>query len=798
MTRFAPLKKFFGLLLFLLLFFLATALPVRAATTLNAITKQDDPGRTHLTFSLSAATDVRVDHSGQRINLTLAATSAAEGLRLLPEDGTLVRMDLSQRRADLLLEVVLRRAPLQVTSDRLADPPRLVIRIDWQEEDSSRPALALQVPDRPLRRAAGGSLTTRRSPWDGDWPAFFRDYRADLTIPLALETTPPPPPQLITAVDSPLWPLQQHASTGNFAALLESAAALPGLAGEDLYLKDLLVAEARLRSGAHAAGLALLETLRERTAAHQRRVDYLTAWGETARNNPIAGLVHLQMTLAQAPGEDPLAAAIILLHAEAALASGRYQLAHDLLTAAAFVWPEELQLPRRIRQADALAGLGQRSEALEQYRNLQPFCHISLYSCGQAAGSALAVGDFAMARRLFRRLALEVSDAAHADLIHFGAGAATYAAGDHNSGWLALEEVLQHYPNSEGGDRARLRLIDIRVIQGDKEALAAAVADYSRLGQASAHRGVREESLFKAALALFLLDDHQQSITRLMQFRRDYHSAPLRREANLLIARQLPLVVSQLLAAGKQLDALILVEQNRELLLASGYDRAFLENLVIAFERLGLYERAARVLLYLFDRTADSAEQEPLYLPLVRSYLHRDEHAAVADYVGRYLLRYPQGEDGGTLFALLLDSLARQQRHDDIRHWLERPERPASAVADIRAAEFHWQNNEFAAVVELLERAARSRPLAATERARLAEAAYQSGQLAAARHNYLSLLEDDEFAGQAAYRNAQILLDQGAHESAVSQLEELVEREEHSAWGKLARDLLIQQKRSKF
>jgi len=468
------------------------------------------------------------------------------------------------------------------------------------------------------------------------------------------------------------------------------------------------------------------------------------------------------------------------------------------LSADGWDWPDHLETVRRIRLADALAGLGERDRALAVYRELadQPsLCEFYYASCQRGAHAAYQTQNFELSRRLYQPLALAFSNELGADMIHFATAAAAFEAGDPDWGWIGLERTTQDYPHSEGGDRAALRLLDIRVMNTEVASIAAMAGEYAAIGRRSQMRNLREEAFFKEALVLYLAAEHQTSVNRLMRFSRDFATSPLRREANILLSQQLPIVVDLLLDQGDDLPAVVLVEQNRELLLASSYDRAFLHNLVRAFDRLGLYERSSRVLLYLFDQSAGSADQKEIFLPLAQSFMQRDQYLAAGDYARRYLGQYPDGADAGALFVLLIDSLERQGQDAEIGEWLQRRDRPDTPEANLRAATIHWQQDDFRSVVNTLERVAAVQPLLAREQARLAESYYRLDKYSSSLRLYERLVDDVDLSSQARYRSAQMLLQQRQRGAALERLQTLIRDDANSPWGKLARDLLIQVER---
>ena len=799
MTPMLTWKKIIGIGLFLFFFFLSLTLPAKAATIVTGIQKQEDPSRTRVTVMLSQPTNFSVNSSGQRIDLLLEGAGSAPTLRTLPEDGTVVRMTLIRHHNDLVVSLLMRRTPQGVNAEALENPARIVMDIEWVSDDAVRPGIAFRIADVPPRR--GGSAALRfqqQSPWDGHWLEFFRDYRSPWNIRLPQRLTPPPSLDPITASDSPLLPLQHLADEQMFKSLLQRGMELRNLSDEERRQRDLLMGDAYLRSGSFAAGLARLGSLDELTAEQQVRVDYLTAWGEAARDNAIGALLHLQTTLMTLPAAHPLAAPTRLLHAEAILAVSQYQSAFNLLSDDALAWPGELESIRQMRLADALAGLGEGDRALTVYRDLaaEPLlCEFYYASCQRAAHTSFQLKDFDFSHRLYQPLALAFTNQEGADMIHFATAAAAFEAGDLDWGWVGLERTAQDYPRSEGGDRAALRLLDIRVVNGELLTLGPVASEYAIIGQRSQVRSLREEAFFKEALVLFLVGEHHTSVNRLMTFRRDFATSPLRREANILLSQQLPTVVEQLLAQGNDLQAVVLVEQNRELLLAGGYDRTFLHNLVRAFDRLGLYERSSRVLLYLFDQSAGTADQSEVFLPLAQSFMHRDQYLAADDYAHQYLTQYPDGEDAGALFVLLIDSFERQGREDDMRAAVQRRDRPDTPVANLRAAAIYWQQDDFAAVVSTLERVAAVQPLLPREQTRLAESYYRLGHLPSSLRLYEGLVADADFSSQARYRSAQMLFQQHQRAAALRQLQTLIRDDANGPWGKLARDLLIQEQR---
>jgi hypothetical protein len=294
---------------------------------------------------------------------------------------------------------------------------------------------------------------------------------------------------------------------------------------------------------------------------------------------------------------------------------------------------------------------------------------------------------------------------------------------------------------------------------------------------------------------MFLVADHAASVETLMRFLREFSSSSLKQEANLLLVEQIPKVVRQLLVDQKELEAVVLVEQNRDRLLQDGPDREFLFDLAQALERLGLYERSSRVLLFLYDQTKGDQQRQAIYLPLARSFLKRGEFAQASDYASRYLKKYPRGEAAGALYGLLLDAFAAQGRNEELLAWLGRKNRPRSIELERHAATIYWRQQRFAALADSLEWITdNGGTLQVKEMALLGESYYQQQKNRAAEKLFAQLLTDPQVGSQAGYRTAQLQLRQNQRGAALKLLQQLVEKDASSAWGKLAQDLLILEK----
>ena len=774
-------------------------LNVLAAPILNQMTKQETPGQTRISLFFSEVPDFNLKTTGQRIDLELNATTADEALRILPEDEMIMNVTLAERTGRLRVSILLRQPPQQVSAESPAGEARINVNIFWQESGSVRPGVAFNIAGMPARKAGRRAAAYQnRSAWEDDWYRFFAEYRQGWKVHLPLKYTLPELPFLVTDEDSPVMPLQEFADEGLFLSLLRAAGEVMNLTDEQRYQRDILVAEAQLRSDALEAGLARLEAMRKQSEKKSVRVEYLTAYAQAVAGQPIVGQLKLTQMLPDMADDDAFTPLYHLLVAETDFAVQRDKDAVDHLTMENVQWPVELNDMLALRRADALAGAQQPDQATDAYKKLATdpeFLERHLFSMNRAAFAAFQSGAYDFSATLYRRLIeiIEQEDSRPEgfDLLLFAAGVAAYEAGDTAWGKIGLEKAIYDKQSTEGAERGKLRLIDLKVIAGGEFELEKAVLEYGALAAQSTYRVVREESIFKKALGQYLLGEYQESVDELMTFQRDYFSSALRHDAEVLLAKQVPLVVHQLLKDKKDLDAVVLVEKNRKLLLNSGFDRQFLNDLSAAFNRLGLYERSARVLLYMLDQTKDSAKRAPIYLPLVTSYLKRGDLDKVTDYASRYLNDYPQGKDASAMLDLLFDAYEKLGQQDKILAWLDKKERPTSPNLEIRAAWAYWHSGEQKKVIDSLKRARQEgAKLQVKEMALLAESIFEQGDMTAAKREYEALIEDKDYAPQALYRMAQILINQKEKDKAQEYIKRLQDEHANSSWAKLAQDLL--------
>ena len=782
---------------FVFLSFSVAAAPQPAERSiLLEMRKTADLGRDRISLIFNRLPEFSFESSGQRFDILLVNTRLSDGLVKPPEDETLVRILFAQKQQSLVTSLLLRRPPVQVVSTANEKPARLDFDLYWEEAGGTRPAIAFRIDGIPSRKGSQASgIKKEFPPWSEAWRDFFAADLTPWSLSPEMNFSLPELPQIDGAKTSES--MQQRLALvkqKKWTPLLQQVADLPAVPGLEKPLETLLISEALLRTSALEGAEVSLRACEDIEGELRPRVDYLTDFALAANGHPYAANLKLQDQLKSLPAAEPFLPVMTLLAAETALATGENQQALSWLENKDIPWPEALRPLVIIRQATALAALEQSAEALQL---LAPVAGIEkildFYPAARAtlAGAAFTTQNFERAARWYNRLAEQSADKEMRALAMFAAAVARYNAGDQEWARIGFQKIHLEMPQTQGADRALMRLQDFQILTGDEAAQAVAATQYAELAKHSRARALREEAAFKEALVFFILGDPSTSVQRLMKFRRDFAGGPLRPAADSLLLEQLPGVITHLIEQQEDLQAIVLVEQNRGILLQERLDNEFLGLVAAALTRLGLYDRATRVVLFQLDRAPSIASKEKFYLPLVRLYRLRRQNLAVVSQAQTYLKLYPKGESRSEIYSLMLDALVDLKGEPELLKQLERSDRPVSAKLEMRAAWIYWQQERLDAVVKRLTQATSlAGSLPQSETLLLAEALFQQQRNQEAAPLFKGLRQDPDFGAQASYRSAQLLLRQGETLSALNLLREFVDKDQSSPWSLLAQDLL--------
>lgn len=778
-----------------LLFFSVTA---QADVHLLEVKRKNDLDSLSLEFNFNEIPNYKIEKSGQRVDLILKNTVASPDLRSLKDDGQLIKILFAQKPQDLVVSLLLRQVPARAIIQPKTSPPRLALDLFW-EQNHVRPAIAFRIAGLPTPRPGAATASVKpTSRYSGQWQQFFKSYYFPIdlqgSINFTLGAWPPPPEEEINNLP-PL--ITQKIFKGDWNGLLEvldhPESGTTAIASD--HQKTVLRSEAFLRIGELDQALASL------VAAKQEAFD-----------GPLKGRAILLMSYLKAASGSfyqannllanakPMLAADaklkpyqLLLIAEIALATGKPGLAEKVLQGKDDSWPESLKLIRERRLFESKSGIGDIDQALNYYRNLKKLHQVlagDTFSLACAAKVFFHGGDYGNAGMLYRRLATTLEDPSEQALAKFAAALSVYK--ETPGGGTALDifdRIRQEFPGEEAGYRAKMMTLDIQTLAAKDSNIFDLVRGYGEIAAHASIRELREEAAFKEALIMAQRGRSRQSIKALRQFCQDFSSGILRPEAEALLTELLPKVIQDLMDKGDEISALILVEQNRDLLLSRGLNQSFLFDLARASSRLGLADRASKILLYLFDDKNTEVSKERFYPPLLKALWEENQFDMVESYARHYQENFPEGIYRGQVFLYHIKALKEMGKLKEAEKLLSSSNRPRNQAIDLEEARIlSTLKNDEALVASAKISLLGKEPLQETLLLQ-AEALRRSGRPAQAWQLYQKLLEGP-FGDQVLYRSAQLKLAEGEKEAGLKILRQLAEKGKEELWRKLAEENL--------
>ncbi|MEZ4483673.1 MAG: hypothetical protein R2864_03460 [Syntrophotaleaceae bacterium] len=767
------------------------------APLLTRMAKEDNLVSSRVTLEFSTIPAFRIVPSGQQVDLFFSDASVGSTLHLLPEDDKIVKILVAKSSKELMISLLLRQVPANISTTQIDATGTIDLELFWQQAGGSRPAVAFRISGLPSRQAlTSSSQPLAQSPFSGRWHTFFTEYLPPLFLDLPLKVNLPSLPRHgFEETSAPFAAVLDALSNADSLGALER---LQGISETDLnqqglLSKQLLRAEALLRNGSTEPALAILEKLprQQLKLPLQQRAGYLHNLALVLAEDPYgakAWHADIEKLLADSPYRYPFQ----LLQAEIALQDGDGKLALNKLSQPDQRWPEDLRSIRLQRIADAQVTSGQSKAALPYFRQQIQGSGLPAddgFSFQQAARAFYENQDWETTHQLYQQLAVLLSEADTTSQALYLSNLATYLGGEQDVAMLQFRQLREDYPGTRGDLLAWMKMLDHGLATREERHLLQGLRDYPSIISKTDNRRLREEAIFKLGLALHLQGEPLRAIDTLGRFRRNYASSPLRTETEALLRDILPPQLERFIATGEDLQAVIMLEQYRELLIRGDGKWPFLPKLAKAFTRLGLVDRGCCVYLYLLDHAHNPTEAEQYYLPLASLYFDRDEYAQAERYSELYLNRYPKGADRAELFLLRLRALQKQARFDEAAKLLEDKQTPRSTKIELLAAEIYWELGDYNQVIDFANRLGnRGEAIPPAGLLLEAEALRRLGHAQQALPLFEVLAEDGTFSDQATYRCGQILLAKGDRGKALNLFRTLAEKGKDGLWRQLAQD----------
>jgi outer membrane protein assembly factor BamD (BamD/ComL family) len=772
------------------------------AFTLLSVTKQDEVNVTKFILQFNRLPKFQIKTSGQRLEIELLATVTTPFPVLPPTDERLVQILVGQAKDKLVLAFLLRRPPYFVNGVKDERDNRMVIAVHWRDTQiGTRPAISADLPGNLSVRTNGGAISrVIASKYKGRWDKFFSEYERAVQVQGPMVYTVAPFPCL-ALVDSSFdyIPLEaaEFARCGDWRAAL-TAMENVGLENTDengtTKVKRLLFrADIHQRAGHNAEAQRALDSARSQLGSGQDELAACAALQQLYINKDLMDSPYellAEMDMIKSPVyPQAFQGYFDLFQAEVALSAGDLERSKILLDEGLQRGVGLLSERYQLRLADMDYARGDYGGAIEQYSSLGNIVEQNPYSLSCYATSLYRTKNYDDAIRELKVLLTTLSQAESRDMVRYLMALALMHRGDNGAGVDLLQQIL---PGTQGAQLAKAKLADLNVTVDDLYRRQQALETYAELNEEIVDRDGSAEMQFKHALALYLLGQQYAALDELRFFLRIDHLSELRAHAQALLAEILPEAIHRLVQEEKYFEALVLVEKNRDLLIASHREFNFLVELGYVFDQLNNVDSAVRLYLYLLDRTKPGEKQEEIFVPLIGALLQQKDYVRVKSYTEQYQNKYPQGKAFAQVFFLQLQALLAQEKGAEALEMLQQNERPQSVAINRLAANLAWQDRLLTMAQKNID-AVVGTDLKKAEPEDLllqAEILLALGNDAAALLRYQLLDSVTAFADQALYREGSILLRRGLRAQGLKLLQQLVDKGKQDQWHELAQETL--------
>ncbi|MBE0584382.1 MAG: hypothetical protein IH612_11570 [Desulfofustis sp.] len=514
---------------------------------------------------------------------------------------------------------------------------------------------------------------------------------------------------------------------------------------------------------------------------------YLLALLLAVNDDPFTADFELRSLSDKIPASHPLAPHYLVTLAETSLATRQLDQMRNVLDRKDVAYPPPLLSVRELRQADLLHATGHSVQAFVTYRLLPEESGLKNrpYSLNASCATLYEQKMWEESSACYRELTTLLTDREVLGMAFFRATMAHL----HQDGAAAeiisqLSRIEDTFPNSEAAFRAALKHTDLRYL-GDPAWHGTAKSYYRELAEQSRYRAVSEEAYFKEALLYHLHSDDATAISLLMTLIRNFRSGQIVPHAEALLIQLLPGEIRRLINAGNHLEAVVLSRQNRRFFDNNWIAADLLVDLALAHERLGSFQEALDLYLFLAGR-ATGSEKEQFYLPLTRTAFAKGDYTLVEDFAGQYDFNFPDGRYREDILLLRLKSLYATDQSARAIDLLPDPLPDRSDYKSLAATLFFTAQN-FDTAANLLEELAKL-PEALTDAQVFmrAESLFQLQRYPESAELFMQSRLIDEYQGQSVYRLSQIAGRQGNQQEALNLLKELAETTNDSLWRQLA------------
>ncbi len=760
--------------------------------------KQKDLSR--FSFFFDQMPEFNIETSGQRIRLILDQTNFSSSFIPLSPDEVIFQINSTENVKDSVVDIYLRNIPqfVDVTVDEKS--VRLIINIFWDQKRLGRRPAIQDKKIGNLKPIKGGTLAQKviSSQYSGRWIEFFKEFESPLKFslpinfsfpqipsPLVVENSAYLPPQLL---QKDMEKLCTHVGEKLASLLPEDSELL----NSDIY--NMIWAECLLRKKDNKTALDVL-----RQVNPEMHPSSLKNWRIYYQNyaHAVSGHYYRAATISRDEEErlleiKSLAPWYRIFQAELELAKGKPDKALQILCSEIGI-DEVLTRIYLLRKADSLHELGQAAKAFELYEEMvSDLIFFQDYSCSMAkrAETVYGINDFSEAYRDYLILSVMLKDKfpAQQALAKFRSAMAILKQGGKDPARLLFTQITEKNAGTEAEIRARLKLVDLKLLDDLKTPLSDILNEYSKIAELGPTRMLREEAFFKKILACHLYGENLRAIKFLGRFFKDFWAGELIPEAQALFIEIFPDAVQALINQESPLIALSLVAKHRDLLAQAQIDYDFLQNLANHYLNSGFLAQAEKTYLYMLDFEKNKERKEDVFFRLIKTCHQQDKHDQVEHYASYYFRKYPEGSRKGQILYYLADVLIKKGEINTVVGLLLEKNRPINQKLDHLAGNLFFEMEQYELADHYLSKAydVKNENVPPDIILQRAEANYSGQNWEKAIGFYESLLDKPPYNGQAAYRLISTFFHLGKNEQAIKLYGKLTELPIEKPWLTLA------------
>lgn len=749
-------------------------------------------------FIFSSIPEFEVETSGQRLDVILYKTKLADSYVPLEADQDLARILIVEQSDRTIISMVLRRPPEDVEYSTSFKDQILELKATWPEgRELSRPSFTSSL-EGELTVSRDG-LTLKRvlsSRFADNWEQFFREFELPLSIGANQYYTMPPFAALVPAADMGLLPGRALAKSreGRWKEALnilhESFPSAKSISRE--LPQAVLEAKLYFRLGQIRQGRNAVQKFLRQNDGYGATAKYLLAYGAAVAGDPDKALL-LSDELAESghPGQG-LRPFVDLLRLEAALSSGREDMALDIVRDLQDQeFPDEDVLLLRQAQAELALGLQEEAETI-----LNRFSYYTFYKYPRVlelwARHSYKSGDYGSALSLFVELAHVLSDREKSAMAEFAAAKAMLRMGSLFMARHSLEGIIEQYPDTLARWRAQIALADLELLERKNPNFPRLFDLYDESALKAQCREVREEAAFKLILAAYIGNNTKLAAELLGPFMREFHAGELYSHSQVLLLELLPGVVKDLMAQGAYIQALSLVQRHRETLVHAILPLNFLQDLGDAFFSFGLYDQAVQVYEYMMALKGDSPGKEDIYPKLIQGYQGQKKFERTESTAQSYLDNYHMGKYRKQVYAFWVKALHESGQKKRAIRALQAADRPVSRELDMLAGGIFYSEQNYTEAERYLGRAMAGEWRAAPEESIMqrAESLFFTGNYEQALDMFSHLIQKGYQVDRSLYMKGQALIESGQTGQGTKLLTQLAEKEGNTLWKVLSREFL--------